>query len=106
MILNAEMDGKELTITLLGDLNISTAPRLADIIDSKIDDITSLVLDFAECDYVSSAGLRVLLSTYKTLKKNLGTMRLLNVGEGFKDVLECTALDAVFDIEYRPDVIE
>ena len=54
---------------------------------------------FKDCDYVSSAGLRVLLSTLKTLKKNNAKMRLINVGENFTEVLENTGLDAVFDVE-------
>jgi anti-sigma B factor antagonist len=57
-----------------------------------------LTLDFAECDYVSSAGLRLLLATYKLMKEENGSMALANVGVNFKDVLENTGLDAVFSI--------
>ena len=58
----------------------------------------ALTLDFKECDYVSSAGLRVLLATFKQMKAAKGTMALANVGENFRDVLENTGLDAVFGI--------
>ena len=57
-----------------------------------------LTLDFTECDYVSSAGLRVLLATFKQMKAAKGSMSLANVGENFRDVLENTGLDAVFGI--------
>ena len=59
------------------------------------------MLDFTDCDYVSSAGIRVLLSTFKTLKQKKASMKLINVGENFKDVLESTCLDSVFDIEWK-----
>ncbi len=58
----------------------------------------ALTLDFTGCDYVSSAGLRVLLATFKLMKAAGGTMKLSNVGENFMDVLQNTGLDAVFDI--------
>ena len=57
-----------------------------------------LTLDFAECDYVSSAGIRQLLSAFKRIKAAKGRMQLSHVGENFTDVLENTGLDAVFDI--------
>ena len=57
-----------------------------------------IILDFAECDYVSSAGLRILLATFKQMKVAKGGMELTNVGENFKDVLQNTGLDAVFGV--------
>lgn len=57
-----------------------------------------IILDFAECDYVSSAGLRVLLATFKQMTADNGSMKLTNVGENFRDVLENTGLDAVFGL--------
>jgi anti-sigma B factor antagonist len=47
---------------------------------------------------VSSAGIRVLLSTFKTLKKKQGNMQLVNVGENFREVLEATNLDVAFGL--------
>ena len=58
----------------------------------------ALTLDFKECDYVSSAGLRVLLATFKQMKASKGSMELVNVGENFLDVLRNTGLDAVFGL--------
>ena len=93
-------DGKQ-TIALSGVLNTLTSPELSAAIGAQIDNITDLVLDFTDCDYVSSAGIRVLLSTFKTLKQKKASMKLINVGENFKDVLESTCLDSVFDIEWK-----
>lgn len=93
-------DGKQ-TIALSGELNTLTSPELSAAINAQIDKITALVLDFNDCDYVSSAGIRILLSTFKTLKQKKASMKLINVGENFKDVLESTCLDGVFDIEWK-----
>ena len=66
------------------------------IIRKELGGVKELTLDFAECDYVSSAGLRVLLATYKQMKAAGGDIKLANVGENFRDVLKNTGLDAVF----------
>ena len=99
MEIKTNRNGKEFIAALEGELNILTAPQLDEVLSSGIEGTELLTLDFKECDYVSSAGIRVLLSTYKTLKKNNAKMRLINVGENFTEVLENTGLDAVFDIE-------
>lgn len=101
MELNVNKEGAHITIALSGELNTLTAPALSECIDANINDLDCLTLDFAECDYVSSAGLRVLLSTFKTLKPKNASMKLTNVGPNFLDVLENTNLDAVFDYETR-----
>ena len=99
MELSTEKNGSELTVRLSGELNTLTAPKLSTLLDAELDGVETVTLDFAECDYVSSAGLRVLLGTFKQMKASGGDMRLINVGEGFMDVLENTGLDAVFDVE-------
>ena len=99
MEIKTNKNGNEFTVAPEGEINILTAPELEETLNKGIDCITLLTLDFKECDYVSSAGIRVLLSTFKTLKKNKAKMRLINVGENFSEVLENTGLDAVFDIE-------
>ncbi len=98
MKLTAEKNGADLTVRLSGELNTLTAPELAALLDKELDGVQELTLDFSECDYVSSAGLRVLLGTFKQMKAANGNMALKNVGENFMDVLQNTGLDAVFDI--------
>ena len=99
MKLTTEKNGAELKINLSGDLNTLTAPELSGLLDKELGDVQNLTLDFAECDYVSSAGLRVLLTTFKKLKAAKGSMALTNVGVNFMDVLSNTGLDAVFDMQ-------
>ncbi len=98
MKLTTKKNGTDLTIQLSGELNTLTAPELSALLDKELGGVKKLTLDFAECDYVSSAGLRVLLATFKQMKAAKGSMELANVGENFKDVLENTGLDAVFGV--------
>ena len=99
MEIKTNRNGNEFTVAPVGEINILTAPEFEKTLNGETDGIELLTIDFKDCDYVSSAGLRVLLSTLKTLKKNNGKMRLINVGENFTEVLENTGLDAVFDVE-------
>ena len=96
MNLTTEKNGTNLTVHLSGELNTLTAPELSALLTRELGGVTALTLDFKECDYVSSAGLRVLLGTFKQMKAAKGSMELANVGENFRDVLENTGLDAVF----------
>lgn len=99
MEIKTNRNGNEFTVAPVGEINILTAPEFEETLNEETDGIELLTIDFKDCDYVSSAGLRVLLSTLKTLKKNNAKMRLINVGENFTEVLENTGLDAVFDVE-------
>lgn len=99
MEIRTNKNGNEFIVEPVGEINILTAPELDETLKGGIEGIALLTMDFKECDYVSSAGLRVLLATFKTLKKNKAKMRLINVGENFAEVLENTGLDAVFDVE-------
>jgi anti-sigma B factor antagonist len=98
MNLTTDKNETDLTVHLSGELNTLTAPELSNLLDKELDGVQSLILDFAECDYVSSAGLRVLLATFKKMKASNGNMSLENVGDMFMEVLENTGLDAVFNI--------
>ena len=98
MKLTPQKNGTDLTIYLSGELNTLTAPELSALLDKELGGVKALTLDFSECDYVSSAGLRVLLATFKQMKVAKGTMSLANVGENFMDVLQNTGLDAVFGV--------
>lgn len=99
MNLTTEKNGTELIIHLSGELNTLTAPELNNLLSKELSGVKNLTLDFAECDYVSSAGIRVLLATFKQLKEEGGTMKLTNVGEFFGEILKDTCLDAVFGVE-------
>ena len=97
--LTTKKEGSALAVVLEGELNTTTAPELKDLLDKSIPETDALSLDLAGCDFVSSAGLRVLLNTYKSMKAKNGTMELTSVGPSFKEVLNITGLDAVFDVK-------
>ena len=98
MKLTTEKNGTALTVHLSGELNTLTASELSGLLNKELDGVKALTLDFKECDYVSSAGLRVLLASCKKRKAEKGSMQLSNVGENFLDVLRNTGLDAVFGL--------
>lgn len=97
--LKTKSEGTAFTVALNGELNTQTAPELKSILEEKLDEIDALYLDFAGCDSVSSAGLRVLLNAYKKLKAKKGTMKLMNIGPNFSEVLNITGLDVVFNLK-------
>ena len=97
--LESKREGNELTIKLDGEINTGTAPQLKELLDAELTDAEVLTLDFEKCDFVSSAGLRILLATYKTLKARKAQMKLINIGPNFSEVLNITGLDAVFGIK-------
>ena len=96
--MKTEKNGSEMTVFLSGELNTVTAPELGALLDRELPGVQKVTLDVAECGYVSSAGIRVLLSTFKRIKAAKGSLQLSHVGENYMDVLENTGLDAVFDI--------
>ncbi len=94
--LTTKRDGRELTVSLNGEVNIMTAPELKALLDAELPETDSLLFDFSGCDSVSSAGLRVLLKTFKKIKARKGQMQILNIGPVFREVLDITGLDVVF----------
>ena len=92
------LEGDKLTIALEGRLDTVTAPEFSKAIEEKLDGVKELVLDFAKLDYISSAGLRVLLTTQKTMAK-VGSMKLINVGDVIMDVLNITGFVDILTIE-------
>ncbi|MBE5783404.1 MAG: STAS domain-containing protein, partial [Clostridiales bacterium] len=69
MTIEKKLAGTELTIALAGRLDTTTAPQLENELKASLDGVERLVLDFSSLDYLSSAGLRVLLSAQKTMNK-------------------------------------
>ncbi|MBE6994750.1 MAG: STAS domain-containing protein [Ruminococcaceae bacterium] len=90
--------GSALTVALEGRLDTNTAPQLADELKDALAGVTALTLDMEALQYVSSAGLRVLLSTQKTMMKQ-GEMKLVHVGETVMEVFELTGFSDILTIE-------
>ena len=87
----------ETIIALVGRLDTTTAPVLDKTINSDIKDTTNLVLDLKGLEYISSAGLRVLLGAQKRMQK-IGSMKVTNVCEAVMDVFEMTGFADILTI--------
>ena len=93
-----EGQGDELLVRLEGRLDSNTAPLLKDDLISSIEDVHELTLDFDELDYVSSAGLSVILSAQKRMLRQ-GSMTVKNVNEQIMEVFELTGFADILTIE-------
>ena len=88
----------EISLQITGRLDTTTAPTLDKVINENIGEVKSLILDFKCLNYISSAGLRVLLSTQKKMQK-IGTMKVINVCEEVMGVFEMTGFADILTIE-------
>lgn len=93
------LEGQTLMLALEGRLDSSSAPDFEEALASSPDGVEELVLDFAGVDYLSSAGLRVLLSAQKRMAAGQGSMRLRNVNAAVRDVLDMTGFSGFLAIE-------
>jgi len=98
MTINKTQDGKNLTIALEGRLDTMTAPELEAELNSSLENAETLTIDMAKLDYISSAGLRVLLSAHKAMSSK-GGMKVKNVNEIVREVLEVTGFADILTIE-------
>lgn len=98
MTIEKKLNGSELTITLSGRLDTTTAPRLEGELKAGLDGVDHLVLDFAALDYLSSAGLRVLLSAQKVMNRQ-GDMVVRNVNETIAEIFEVTGFCDILTVE-------
>ena len=98
MVIEIKRNSEEIIIDVAGRLDTTTAPRLEKTFNDIINDVKVLVLDFKGLEYISSAGLRVLLSAQKKMQKN-GSMKLINVSEEIMDVFEITGFADILTIE-------
>ncbi len=98
MTINVNKNGQEMTVEVVGRLDTTTAPQLEASLKENIGDVSSLVLDFAELEYISSAGLRVLLGAQKIMNKQ-GQMVVRNVNETVSEVFEITGFADILTIE-------
>ena len=92
-----KQNGSAVDVALSGRLDTNTAPQLEAAL-KPLDGVTELCFDFADLEYVSSAGLRVLLSCQKTMKKQ-GKMKLRHVCESIMEVFEITGFTDILTIE-------
>ena len=99
-MLNIEKNTNEagLTVALAGRLDTTTAPELEKELKASLDGVTALTIDMAALEYISSAGLRVLLSAQKVMNRQ-GEMKVLHVNETILDIFEVTGFSDILTIE-------
>ena len=92
------LEEKKLTVTLEGRLDTTTAPSLEKTLKDSLNDVEELVFDFEKLEYISSAGLRVLLAAEKVMKKQ-GSMVIKHVNSEIMDIFEITGFTDILTIE-------
>ena len=97
MTINKTQNGNELTIAVEGRLDTMTAPELEAELSKSPEGTESLILDFSKLDYISSAGLRVLLSAHKAMSAK-GGMKVTNVNEIVQEVFDVTGFADILTI--------
>ena len=90
--------GSNLTIAVNGRIDTVTAPEFESAVKPALEGVTELTIDFKEVNYISSAGLRVLLSVQKKMMTQ-GEMKLINVNDTVNDVFEVTGFDEILTYE-------
>jgi len=98
MDVTVEKEGTQLTLTLNGKLDTTTADILEDIIEENKEDVQSCVLDLSKLEYISSIGLRIFLKTDRYFAAKSG-LRVKNVNEVIMEVFEMTGFDDILTIE-------
>jgi len=98
MTITKTQNGTALTVALEGRLDTTTAPDLEKELRDSLNGVTNLTLDFTRLEYISSAGLRVLLSTHKAMAGK-GGMKVTHVNEIVNEVFEVTGFADILTIE-------
>lgn len=98
MTIEIKRNAAETTLEIVGRLDTTTAPALDRTINDDIKGTTDLILDLRGLEYISSAGLRVLLNSQKKMQQ-IGSMKVINVCEAVMDIFEMTGFADILVIE-------
>ena len=98
LTIEKNLNAPALTVALAGRLDTTTAPELEKELKASLDGVTELTFDLASLEYISSAGLRVLLSAQKTMNRQ-GTMKLIHVNETIMEIFEVTGFSDILTVE-------
>ena len=93
-----QLNKDELTLVVKGELNTTTYEQLEEVIKNSLDGIKTLIFDFKDLEYISSAGLRVLLISKKTMDKQ-GKMIVRNPNKSVKEIFDITGFSNILDFE-------
>ena len=94
----SKTEGNKVTMEITGWLDTQTSPQLGEELSKLDDSVTSLVFDFAKLEYISSAGLRQVISAYKKMAGKDG-LKIINVSDEVFDVFRLTGFDQKIQIE-------
>ncbi len=98
MKIEKNRNAENLVIALEGRLDTTTAPQLEEELKNSLEGVTELVFDLGALEYISSAGLRVLLATYKTMR-GTGSIQIINANELVQEVFEVTGLSNILPVK-------
>lgn len=98
MTINKEQNGSDIVLKIEGRIDTVTSPELEGVIKENAQDAQSITLDFEAVEYISSAGLRVLLSTHK-LMSGKGGLHVKNVNSAVNDIFDVTGFSDILNIE-------
>ena len=96
--IETKRNASELTVELSGRLDTNTAPELEAALKTALEGVEELTFDFEKLDYISSAGLRVLLAAQKTMNRQ-GSMKVKNANEIIMEIFEVTGFSDILTIE-------
>ena len=99
MTINVKRDFELVTLEITGRLDSTTAPNLETVINEISEDTKEIIFDMSGVEYISSAGIRVLLGAYKKMTLNMGSIRIEKVNEQILEVFEMTGLSEMLDKE-------
>ena len=99
MTINVERDFELVNLEITGRLDTTTAPKLEAVINELPEDTKELVFDMAGLEYISSAGIRVMLSSYKKMNSNQGIMRIEKANDMVREIFEMTGLSRMLEQE-------
>ena len=97
MTINVERDFELVTLEITGRLDTTTAPNLESVVKELSDGSKELVFDMSGVEYISSAGIRVMLGAYKKMNFNQGIMRIEKANDMVHEVFEMTGLSELLD---------
>lgn len=99
MKINKKVNGEKVVIALDGRLDTATSPELEAVLSPVTSSAKELELDFSKLEYVSSAGLRVLLTAQKAMNSHKGKMTVVHANDVVRDVFEVTGFSAFINLK-------
>lgn len=99
MELIEQKDGDLLTVFFKGRLDSNTAPTAEEQLQAALDGVANVVLDFAALDFLSSAGLRTLLTLRKTLTARGGSLKIVGASDGVRQIFAISGLNSIITLE-------